>query len=101
MFDAPAGAVTPQLRDELKRHKPDLLRLLASEFVTLRGGLQVPVAALRLALELERRGFQLSVDEQEQVLVHPATSLTEPDRVAIQRWQRHLAALISYQAPVL
>ena len=41
---APAGVVTPELRDALMRHKPDLLALLApvTEFIILRGGLAVP-----------------------------------------------------------
>ena len=46
------------------QHKADLLPLLApvTEFVTLKGGLTVPVPALTLVLDLEARGFRMSED---------------------------------------
>ena len=46
----PAERLTPALRDALARRKPELLALLAPvrEYVTLRGGLTVPLPALLL-----------------------------------------------------
>ena len=98
--DAPAGALTPQLRDELARCKADLLTLLApvTEFVSLKGGLVVPVLAFRLALDLERRGFRMSLDEGQQFQIEPAAALTETDLAAIRRWRLHLAAIVAYDA---
>ena len=52
VFDAPHGALTPELRATLAEQKPALLAWLAPvEFVTLKGGVTIPVPALRLALE--------------------------------------------------
>jgi len=98
--EAPAGVVTAALRDALRRHKADLLTLLApvTAFVTLRGGLVLPVPALALALDLERRGFQMGLDADQQFQIVPAGALTELDQAAIQRWRRHLGAIVAYDA---
>ena len=51
VFDAPPGALTTELRAALVEQKPALPAWLAPvEFVTLKGGLTIPVPALRLAL---------------------------------------------------
>lgn len=99
--EAPASVVTPTLRDALQQHKADLLTLLApvTEFVTLRGGLVLPVPALQVALDLERRGCTLRMDEQQDVIVDPNPALTEMDWAAIHRWRRHLAAILRYECP--
>lgn len=98
--EAPAGVVTPTLRDQLTQHKPALLALLAPSraFVTLRQGPTVPVEAIELAIELERRGFTMSVDPCQQVQIEPAAALTETDVAAIRRWRLHLGAIIGYDA---
>src|SRR4051794_10285573 len=72
--DAPAGALTPELRSALVRHKPALLALYArvTQFATLRSGLTVPAAALRLALDLEQRGYSLTLNAYRQVVIAPA-----------------------------
>jgi hypothetical protein len=41
----------------------------ASDVVTLRGGLTLPLAAIRLTFELENRGLQLLVDAGGDVLI--------------------------------
>ena len=99
---APRGVVTPELRDALACHKPALLDRLqpAAQYVALRGGLTVPKAALLLVLDLERRGFRLSLDTDQQFHIEPAAGLTEADRAAIHRWRLHLGAIVQYQAPV-
>ena len=69
----------------------------ASDFVTLRGGLTLPLAAVRLAFDLEERGLHLSVDGT--VLnVGPGDRLTDADRVLIRRWKSHLVAIASYDS---
>lgn len=101
VIDAPAGTLTPELRDQLVRHKPALLARLApvNEFVSLRGGLTVPRPALELALDLEARGFRMTFDAAEQLHIEPAAGLTDVDRAGIVRWERHLGAILTYEAP--
>jgi hypothetical protein len=101
--EAPAGVLTPTLRDELTRCKAALLELLApvTEFVYLRGGLTVPRPALELALDLERRGFRMSLDADQQFQIEPAATLTEADLTVIRRWRLHLGAIIGYTCEVL
>ena len=100
-FDAPAGALTPELRAALLEHKATLLALLApvTEFVTLKGGLVLPLPAVLLALDLERRGFRLSLDAEDHIVIDPQAAFTEIDVIAIDHWRLHLAALLSYECP--
>ncbi len=98
--DAPRGVLTPELRAALVHHKPDLLAALRpTEFVTLKGGLTVAVQALKLALDLEARGFRQFVTPAGEYKAEPATRLSESDRTAITRWRFHLTALVRYKAP--
>ena len=64
------------------------------------GGLTVPVAALRLAWDLEERGFRLS-QEGDTLYVEPARSLTEADRAGLRRWKHHVLALMDYEPPAV
>ena len=98
VVDAPTGAVTPEFRAELVRHKPALMAMLAPAFVTLTHGPTVPVVALALALDLEDRGFRLLLDDAGEAVIEPATRLTDADRAAIGRWRRHLGAIAAYTA---
>jgi hypothetical protein len=68
-------------------------------FVVLKGGLTLPVEALRLALALEDRGATFAVDGDDLVVDGPPGFLTEDDRIAIRRWRVHLKAITTYQAP--
>jgi hypothetical protein len=99
--EAPAGIVTANLRDELARHKPALLTLLrpVTEYVTLKNGPTLPAGVIRLAIDLEARGFTMALDADQQFTIEPATRLTDEDRAAIARWRLHLGAVIGYQAP--
>lgn len=93
----PAKLVTPELRDTLVRQKTELLSLLAPpELVTLRGGLTLPRPALQLVWGLEERGFSLRVTAGGDVEIQPTAALTTRDRAAIQKWRRHLAAVVHY-----
>jgi hypothetical protein len=96
IVDAPVGRLTPELRGELARHKPALLALLTTEFVYLRGGLTVPRPALELALDLERRGFTLTLDECRQFTITATAALTDEDRSSLRRWRSHLGAIVAY-----
>jgi TubC N-terminal docking domain len=98
----PAGRVTPELREAIHRHKAELLRVLAPvEYVMLRGGLTLPLPALQLAWNLEERGFRLGVTPGGEFVVNQQTALTEADRLAIERWRGHLAAIAAHQAPTV
>lgn len=66
-----------------------------SEPVYLRHGLVIPLAAIELALDLERRGCQLGVDG-DGLLVGPPNLITSEDREAIRALKPHLIALIDY-----
>jgi len=69
----------------------------ASDYVILRGGLAVPMAPIRLLLDLERRGFRLE-REDDALVVEPGQLLSDEDCASIRHWKRHLLALIAYQA---
>jgi hypothetical protein len=101
VFDAPHGALTPALRSALVQQKAALLRLLAPvEFVTLKGGVTIPVPALRLALDLEARGIPLATDADHRFVVPKDERLTADDLANMQRWRAHLGAIVDYRAPV-
>ena len=100
VFDAPHGALIPALRSALVQQKAPLLRLLAPvEFVTLKGGLTIPVPALRLALNLEARGIPLATGADHQFVVPKDERLTADDLVNMQRWRAHLGAIVDHRAP--
>jgi hypothetical protein len=100
LFDAPCGALTPELRTALAEQKPALLAWLAPvEFVTLKGGLTIPVPALRLSLDLETRGIPMATDADHQFVVPKDERLTADDFVNIERWRAHLGAIVDYRAP--
>jgi hypothetical protein len=69
----------------------------ASDYVVLRGGLTLPLAALRVAWNLEARGLRLGVDG-DMLTVGPRTLVTDADREALRRWKPHLLALVAYDA---
>ena len=97
-IEAPRGSLTPELRDTLAERKAELLALLAppQRFVTLQPtGLTMPRAAVDFAMDLERRGFKLSVSDRD-IDVQPAKALTPADRVALDRWRQHVVALTQF-----
>jgi hypothetical protein len=72
----------------------------ASErYVLLRGGLSVPIEPLLLLLDLESRGFQLTVDDDGGIVIIPGSRLTDEDRRLVRGWKPHLIALLNYEAP--
>ncbi len=95
-YEAPRGTVTPELRDTLTQHKTELLSLLTERFVTLRGGLTLPLPVLTLAWAFEDRGFQINLDPGGDLTITPTDALTDADRTLITRWRSHLAALTEY-----
>lgn len=66
----------------------------------LKGGLIVQSDAIALALDLERRGLTLTARDGV-LLVSPGSALTADDRVAVQRWKRHLLAICSHDADAI
>jgi hypothetical protein len=97
----PVDRVSEELRAEIGKRKAELLLLLqaAIDLVSLRGSLTVPRAPLELCLELEARGFRQTVSANGEYEIEPSRGLTDADRAAIARWRRHLAAVVSYDAP--
>ena len=69
----------------------------ASErYVSLRGGLVIPLEPLLLALDLEGRGFQMMPDGGD-LVVRPAANLTSEDVRLLKRWKAHVIELLSYR----
>jgi hypothetical protein len=62
--------------------------------IRLKDGRTLPVAALELALDLERRGVQLVADDSEVLFVGPLDRLTDDDHRDLRRWKWHLLALL-------
>jgi hypothetical protein len=68
-------------------------------FVVLKGGLTLPLEALKLAWALEDRGATFAVDGKDLVVDGPSGLLTDADQVAIRRWKLHLMAMAIYRPP--
>ena len=56
-------------------------------------GLTVPLPVLELAWDLEARGFDVTVGAENALSVEPRHTLTLRDRLELERWEKHLAAL--------
>ena len=67
-----------------------------SELVSLRGGLVVPVEALRILWELEEREFDMRLADDGALLVVPGSKLTADDRHAISQHRDALRTLVRY-----
>ena len=100
-IDAPRGALTPDLRDQLAHHKTALLEALRPPraFVTLKNGPTLPVEVIELAVRLEAQGVPLRADANHQFVMPEHPSLTAQDLAAIHRWRLHLGAIVEYEAP--
>jgi hypothetical protein len=67
------------------------------ELVPLGGGCVVSLAALMLLLDLERRGFDVRVDPNDQSIVcRPGRLLCDADKMAVQRHREDLRRLVFY-----
>ena len=73
-------------------------RSCVTEVVTLRGGLQVPIAALRLAWALEERGCTMRLDG-DALIVQPRSLLSEADVARIRTHRDALRTIATYEAP--
>jgi hypothetical protein len=67
-----------------------------SDLVALRGGLAVPVEALRILWALEARAFDVRLADDGALLVAPGSKLTTDDRAAIAEHRDALRALVAY-----
>ena len=67
-----------------------------SELVSLRGGLVVPVAALRVLWALEERDFNIWLTDTGGLRVAPGSKLTTADRRAIAEHRDALRELVAY-----
>ncbi|MDQ3349968.1 MAG: hypothetical protein M3545_18635 [Acidobacteriota bacterium] len=69
----------------------------AADLVVLKGGLVVPVVAVTLLLDLERRGLSIRVDAADGAIVcRPGRLLTAEDKGAIAAYRDQLRGLIRY-----
>ena len=74
-----------------------MMTTTASELVVLRGGVVVPVAAMVLLLDLERRGFDVRVDSCDRaVICRSGKLLTCDDKRALSGYSECLKRLIRY-----
>lgn len=67
-----------------------------TETVILRGGLSVPLPALRLLWDLEERGFHVRKAEDGALLVSPRSQLTPDDDQAIRTYKDEIKLLVAY-----
>jgi hypothetical protein len=63
--------------------------------IVLRGGLQVPLNALRLLWGLEERGFNIT-EEDSMLGVSPRSKITAADDIAIRQHRDELLELVRY-----
>ena len=68
---------------------------LSTDYVTLKGGHRVPMAVLRLAWDLEARGFTITTDGT-LLTILPKARLTPDDDAAIREHADDLLALTRY-----
>ena len=68
--------------------------------ITLRGGLQVPLAAIQLGLELEERGIELRLDG-DTLVARPGHLVSNDDLARIRHFRADLKRLVRYEAPPL
>jgi hypothetical protein len=71
------------------------------QFVTLAGGLVLPVEPCVLALDLEARGFHMTREAGDVLSVQPYQRLTREDCAALRRWKWHVLALLDYTPPAV
>jgi hypothetical protein len=68
-----------------------------ADLVVLKGGVVVPVAAVTLLLDLERRGLSIRVDQSDGAIIyHPGRLLTDADKAAVAEYRESLRALVRY-----
>ncbi|MGE0042404.1 MAG: hypothetical protein AB7H88_08180 [Vicinamibacterales bacterium] len=65
-----------------------------TRFVWLTGGRPVPVAAVEIALDLERRGIRMW-QEGEHLLLQ-GRDLTDADLDRVRPWKPHILAILAY-----
>ena len=68
----------------------------APEAITLRGGLTVSLPALQLAWSLEERGVQVTLSDDDGLVVRPRSQITPSDDQAIRQYRDELIALVRY-----
>lgn len=64
-------------------------------YVSLGGGLTLPLEPVLLVLDLEARGLTIG-RQADVIVVRPAGHLTAEDRAALTRWRAHILALIDH-----
>ena len=75
--------------------------MTAIELLAMARTAGIRLEAIELAIDLEQRGFEMWLDQWEQVVIAPAQELSDRDRAAIARWRLHLGAIVGYEAPAI
>lgn len=70
------------------------------QFVTLKSGMSVPLEPVLLALDLERRGFEIrttgSVENgDDELFIKPIRNLTTPEREQVRRWRDSIIVIVN------
>jgi hypothetical protein len=71
------------------------------EVITLRGGVRVRLAVLRVLWSLEERGISFRLNDRGQLVANPRESVTEADAVWLRAHLAEAKAVVAYQAPEL
>ena len=74
--------------------------MAASDFVTLKGGLTMPLAPVLLLTDLASREITVWA-EGDDILVRPWPRVTDEERRALRRWKSHIMALLAYEPPTI
>jgi hypothetical protein len=67
--------------------------------ITLRGGLTVSLATLKVGWALERRGLRMRVDRTGTLVIGPKSLLSYEDQARIRLVRDELTQAVAYQAP--
>lgn len=67
--------------------------------ITLRGGLTVSLATLKVGWDLERRGLRMRVDRTGKLVIGPKSLLSYEDQARIRLVRDELSQAVAYQAP--
>jgi hypothetical protein len=94
--EGPVGVLTLEVQGALVHLKAELLALVQPEYVMLSGGLTLPLDVVCFACGLENRGFEIVVDDLDEITVYPDALLTTADRAQLHRWRRHLPSVVRY-----
>ena len=69
------------------------------DLVTLRGGLTVSLATLKVGWDLERRGLRMRVNRKGKLVIGPKSLLSDEDQARIRLVRDELTKVVAYESP--